>query len=55
MTMNEWQRNWVNTVVECGISQSTALETYKAMYREGPDLNKNPVQEALAMLEKITA
>lgn len=54
MTMTEWKENWVKTVVEAGFSQSTAIDTFRAMYgQDGPDLQKCAKSEAFAMLGKL--
>lgn len=54
MSSNDWKTNWVKTVVDAGFSPSTALDTYMAMYgRDGPDLSKNPENEALDLLGKL--
>jgi len=50
----EWEDTWITTLIDAGFSPSTARATYRAMYKEnGPDYNKNPAQEAMAMLGKI--
>lgn len=50
----EWRDTWINTLIDAGFSPSTARATYQAMYGDnGPDFNKNPAHEAMAMLGKI--